>query len=182
VLAAARRQFLAGGYASVTMRSIAAEAGVDVALLSYYFGGKQALFGAALELGVNPAEVIKAALRGDRGDLPGRLIRALVATWDDPVYSATLRALVGAAPQEPAIARLLRELIGSELIEPLAEMIGGPDGRQRAAALAVQLGGIVFTRYLVQLGPVVETSVDELVARLAPAMAQVLDGVTTPAP
>jgi AcrR family transcriptional regulator len=35
---AARARFLAEGYQSVTLREVAADAGVDVALISYYFG------------------------------------------------------------------------------------------------------------------------------------------------
>lgn len=45
----ARRQFWANGYSNVSVRQIAALAGVDVALISRYFGGKLGLFKATLE-------------------------------------------------------------------------------------------------------------------------------------
>ena len=54
ILAVARRRFLAEGYDRVTLRSVADEAGVDVALVSYHFGSKKGLFGASLELPANP--------------------------------------------------------------------------------------------------------------------------------
>ena len=54
---AARARFLADGYQAVTLRKVAADAGVDVALISYYFGSKVGLFGAAMALPVNPAEL-----------------------------------------------------------------------------------------------------------------------------
>ena len=50
ILAVARRRFLADGYAPVTMRSIAAEAGVDAALISYFFGSKKRRFSKARAL------------------------------------------------------------------------------------------------------------------------------------
>ena len=74
VLEVARRRFLADGYQAVTMRSVAAEAGVDAALISYYFGSKKGLFGAALALSANPPEVLLGALAGDLETLPERAL------------------------------------------------------------------------------------------------------------
>ena len=65
VLEVARRRFLADGYQAVTLRSVAAEAGVDAALISYYFGSKKGLFGAAMALSANPPEAVLEALAGD---------------------------------------------------------------------------------------------------------------------
>lgn len=45
----ARRQFWSHGYSNVPVRQIAAAAGVDVALISRYFGGKRGLFQATLD-------------------------------------------------------------------------------------------------------------------------------------
>src|SRR3546814_12999364 len=44
ILAAARERFLRESYDSVGLREIAGDAGVDVALISRYFGGKEGLF------------------------------------------------------------------------------------------------------------------------------------------
>src|SRR6266536_870445 len=176
VLSAARRQFLSDGYQAVSMRSIAAEAGVDVALVSYYFGSKNALFGAAMQLAANPAEVIQKALRGGRRGVAERLLRALLATWDDPIRGRPLRALAGAVGQEPAVTRLLRELFERELIDPLGELLGGgDDARRRAGFAAAQLSGVVFTRYLLELEPIAGAPADEVVERLAPALRAVLE-------
>lgn len=175
VLDAAHRLFLAEGYQSVTMRSIAAEAGVDVALVSYYFGSKQALFGAAMRLAANPAEVIGEVLRGGRADLAQRLLRALVTTWDDPARGGPLRTLVGAAGQEPGVARLLREMFERELIGPLAETVGGRDAQARAAFVAAQLSGLVFSRYVLEIEPVAAADADDVVRLLGPALEQILE-------
>lgn len=49
LLTEARRLIWAQGYSNVSLRQITAAAGVDVALVSRYFGGKQGLFEATIE-------------------------------------------------------------------------------------------------------------------------------------
>ena len=53
ILTAARESFLALGYEGTTIRAVARTAGVDPALVSYYFGSKGDLFGAAVNLRVH---------------------------------------------------------------------------------------------------------------------------------
>ncbi|MFP4635273.1 MAG: helix-turn-helix domain-containing protein, partial [Nitriliruptoraceae bacterium] len=47
MLSAARRRFARDGYDGASIRAIAAEAGVDPALVHHYFGPKRELFRAA---------------------------------------------------------------------------------------------------------------------------------------
>ena len=54
ILEAAKAQFAALGYDSATLREIAAGAGVDVALVARYFGGKEGLFTEALKASFSP--------------------------------------------------------------------------------------------------------------------------------
>ncbi|MCA8900565.1 MAG: TetR family transcriptional regulator [Hyphomonas sp.] len=58
ILDAAEQQFAAHGYDGVTLRNIAREAGVDLALPNYYFGPKRDLFDAVL---MRRAEILNAA-------------------------------------------------------------------------------------------------------------------------
>lgn len=152
------------------MRSVAAEAGVDVALISYFFGSKKGLFGAALALSANPPVVLLGALPGDPASLPERVLRALVETWDDPAHGNPLRVMVGGAVQDPELARLLKEVLEREIIDRIAEHIRGLDARYRAAAFATQLAGVIFARYILALDPVATMTVDELVRHLTPGL------------
>src|SRR5206468_11947625 len=97
ILAVARRRFLADGYDRVTMRGVAEEAGVDSALISYHFGSKRGLFGAAMALTANPAEILVRELDGPLESLPERLVRAVITVWDGPDSSASLRIFLEAA-------------------------------------------------------------------------------------
>jgi AcrR family transcriptional regulator len=176
ILAAARRRFLADGYDRVTMRSVAAEAGVDAALISYHFGSKRGLFGASMQLPANPPEILAAALSGPVNTLPERLIRTVLAAWDDPERGAALRALAEAAIQDPEVARLFREMAEREMIGRLAERIGGADAARRAAVAASEIAGLIFFRYVLRIEPLVSMTVDELVARMTPPLRAALAG------
>jgi AcrR family transcriptional regulator len=168
ILAVARQRFLADGYQNVTLRSIATEAGVDVALISYFFGSKKGVFGAALALSANPPEVLLKALPGELETLPERVLRVMVTTWDDPAHGDPLRVMISAATQDPDVARLLRELIEQEMIGRIAERVGGPDARGRAAAFGTHVAGVIIARYVLALEPLASMSVDELIRHLAP--------------
>jgi AcrR family transcriptional regulator len=170
VLEVARRRFLADGYQAVTTRSIAEEAGIDVALIGYFFGSKRGLLGAALALEANPPDVLRDALRGDPATMPERVLRAMAGAWDHPAYRGSLRAVVEAAIQEPDMGNLVREVVEREMISQLAGQLGGADAPQRAAAFGAQMAGIVFARYILELAPIATMPPDELVRYLAPGL------------
>lgn len=170
ILQVARRRFLADGYQRVSMRSIAAEAGVDAALISYFFGSKSGLFAATMQVAANPGELVGEVVRGDLPSLPQRLLRTLLTTWDDPTRGPALRAMAEAAARDPEVNRLLREMAQREIVGRLAERIGGADATRRAAMVASQAIGIIFGRYVLAVEPLASMPVDEFVARAAPAM------------
>jgi AcrR family transcriptional regulator len=171
---AARARFLADGYRSVTLRQIAADAGVDVALISYYFGSKQGLFGAAMRLPVNPAQAVAAQLDGDPHTLAERLLRNLLAVWDSPDIGAQMQVMALAGLNDPAMASLIRDGIGREIVDRLARRLGKPDGTQRAAAFVTQAAGLIFARYLLKIEPIASMSPEEIVAVMQPPLQLVL--------
>jgi AcrR family transcriptional regulator len=174
ILEVARRRFLAEGFGPVTMRSIAAEAGVDAALLSYFFGSKQGLVSAALALSANPADLLATALPGPLERLPERALRLLLHTWDHPDQGSSLQVMLRSATHDPAVARLVREVIERGIVDRIAAHVGGRDARKRAGLFATQATGVIFSRYILELEPIASMPADELVRRLAPGMRAVL--------
>ncbi|WP_406177217.1 TetR family transcriptional regulator [Streptomyces sp. NBC_00996] len=175
ILAVARRRFLEDGYHAVTLRSIAAEADVDLALLSYYFGSKKGLFGAALALRANPAEVLARLLNeGDPGTLPERVLRQVIAVWDAPESGPALLTLLRSTAQDAAVAALVHEALEREIVDRIAERVGGRTGRQRAASFTAVLAGLITTRYLLRLEPMASMSSDDVVRLLSPQLRQAL--------
>ena len=170
ILAAARRGFLERGYAGVTMRAVATEAGVDPALISYHFGSKSGLFGASMGLAANPPEVLAAVLAGPPESLAERLLAAVLDVWDHPEHGLALHRLVEGALSDPEIARLFREMLHHEMVGRIVDHLGGRDAARRASAAAVQLAGLVFLRYLLRAEPLASASRDELVRELTPPL------------
>ncbi|WP_433501519.1 TetR family transcriptional regulator [Sphaerimonospora sp. CA-214678] len=170
ILDVARRRFLEGGYQAVTLRSIAAEADVDLALISYYFGSKKGLFGAALALSANPADILTRAMEGDLFTLPQRALHDLLATWEDPDAGAPLRALLAGAVQDEALAHLVKEMLEREIVDKIAARIGGADARQRATTFCAQVAGLIVTRYILRLEPLTSMSPDEIVRTIGPRL------------
>lgn len=178
ILDVARRRFLEQGYAPVTMRSIATEAGVDLALVSYYFGSKKGLLSAALELVESPADVLARVAEGGPVIFPQRALHALISLWEDPDSGAALRALVVGATHDPVLANLLKEMTERELIDRVAEMLPGADARKRAAAFVAQIAGVIVTRYILCLEPLHSMRADELVRLYTPSLRVALTGAS----
>jgi hypothetical protein len=97
-----------------------------------------------------------------------------IATFSD----ATADTTVARAKQvtEPDVARLLREVVAREMIDQIAEHIGGADAHNRATAFGVQVAGVIYTRYVLEVDPVATMPPDELVRHLAPGLHAALRG------
>lgn len=149
---------------------------MDVALISYHFGSKKGLFGAALALTANPAELLARELAGPLNSLPERLVRRMINVWDDPATGGPLRALLAGVVREPDVARLFREAVEREIIARIAERIGGPDATKRAGVAVIQIVGLLMTRYVLRLEPIASMPASEVSARLAPTLRGALTG------
>ncbi|MGV9706036.1 TetR/AcrR family transcriptional regulator [Streptomyces sp. NPDC003483] len=174
ILTAARTSFLLHGYDATTMRAIGAAADVDQALISYYFGSKQGLFGSAMSLGTTPGQILERALRGTPEHLPHAILETLIAAWDDPGTGVPLTRLVTHAQTDPGFQRTLGEYVQRELTGRLASHIGGEYAAERAVnALTVTLG-LITSRYLLKLRPLTTMEPRRLVHLLAPSLAAAL--------
>ena len=173
ILVAARHRFASAGFAGTTIRAVALDAGVDPALVHHYFGSKDDLFVAALELPVDPRQVIAERIAsGDPDSGPGeRLLRALLGVWDDPALRPGLLAAVRHL-LEPGGDRLLGEGFLPVVLEPVGHLLGVEDPARRMPLAASQVIGLVLTRYVLALEPIASLTADEVVAIYAP----VLDG------
>jgi AcrR family transcriptional regulator len=171
ILAVASRRFRADGYDRVTLRAVANDAGVDVALLSYYFGSKKGLFGAAMALTANPAELLVGEMKGPLNSLPERIVRTVVRAWDDPEAGPALRNFLEAVVREPDVARTFAEMVEKEMLPAIAVRLGGgADATRRAATMTSQIAGLILTRYVLRVEPIASMTPEQLARRMAPAL------------
>jgi AcrR family transcriptional regulator len=176
ILEAARRQFGERGFDRATIRSIAAEAGVDPALVMHFFGSKQRLFLAAVELPFDPEQVIPAILSNGRGDIGRRFAEFLVTRLEDPAARRIFTGIVRSAAAEPEAARVVRELVGERVLGVLARELGAGDAPLRAALAGSQVVGLVMARYVVGIEPLASLPPERVVEVLAPTLQRYLCG------
>lgn len=169
ILAAARAQFAAQGFTRTTIRGVARDAGVDPSLVHHYFGSKDDLFVAALELPIDPRTVIGPALAGGVEGAAERLLTAFLSVWDDPELQAGLLVVVRQV-MEPEGHRMLREGFLPAVIVPAAAVLGLDDPERRMSLVASQVLGLIVVRYVVGIEPLASMPAEEVVAALAPTI------------
>jgi AcrR family transcriptional regulator len=173
ILDIAREQFAAKGYDAASVRGIAREAGVDPALVHHYFGSKEKVFVAAMELPFVPAERLPSVLEGDPAGMAERLARMFLGLWAEPDFRTPMLGLVRSAFTGEQGATMLREFVGSALLGRVAQSQGGIDPL-RVQVAAAQMVGVVILRYVVRMEPLASASEDDLVALLAPTLQRYL--------
>ncbi len=152
ILDAAREQFAANGFEGATMRAIAREAGVDPALVSYYFGSKSDLFLESLRLPVNPAAAIDERARGRHGRSRDAPRHALPPGLGQPRSAASRSsAVLRSASSQP---ELMRDFLERQIVPAFARAVDAPDAELRASAVASQMLGLAFTRYVLRVEPI----------------------------
>jgi AcrR family transcriptional regulator len=97
ILDAARAAFGERGFDGATVRDIAARAGVDAALVHHYFGSKQRLFLAAMDIPVDFATAVPALLEGPPDRLGERFVAFVLGLWDRPELRPLLLGVVRSA-------------------------------------------------------------------------------------
>jgi AcrR family transcriptional regulator len=170
ILAAARAQFGSKGFDRTSLRAIAAEAGVDQALIVHFFGSKIGLFIRAVELPVDPESAISVIAEGPREEIGRRAAEFFLAVLEDEHARSTFTALVRAATSEPQAARLLRERVTHELWGPLAGELDVDSAQLRISLAGSQMIGLVLARYVAQVEPLASMTADRVVALIAPTL------------
>ncbi|CAJ1581976.1 TetR family transcriptional regulator [[Mycobacterium] wendilense] len=171
ILAAARTQFGAHGFERATIRSIAAAADVDPALVMHYFGSKANLFAEASKLEIPFPDLTETR--------PERVAEVLVPLLEQVWGSeGAFIPLLRAAATNRAAADMLLEVFVQQVAPALAAAaIDRP--LERAAMVGSQVLGIVVARNIVGVPPLVSMDSATLVEWLRPVIAHYLAG---PAP
>ena len=180
VLDAARYEFSERGYDGATVRAIAARAGVDAALVHHYFGTKEQLFVAVMEVPLEPSWIVEQVAEADRGELGQRVARTFFQVWGDPLRRGPLFAMLRSAMTNEKAAALLRQFVTRTLLARLSPMLSdAPDRELRTELMVSQLIGIGMLRYVVQAEPLASASEEEIVAMVAPVLQRYVDATAS---
>lgn len=182
ILTVARARFADIGFDKTSVRSIAAEAGVDSALVHHYFGTKRELFLAAVAMPVDPHVVLAAILNAPLEQAGEQLLRTVLGIWDSALGDAVQAAFRTAISGEST--GLVRDFLIEVVLRELIDRIDDPPGSGplRATLLASQMSGLFVVRYLLGVEPLASLSIDEVVTLVGPTMQRYLTGDLDAAP
>jgi AcrR family transcriptional regulator len=175
----AAREHFKRGYEQATIRGIAADAGVDVAMVYYFFGNKEGLFTASvIDIPEHPLHQLAGMLDGHSDDIGPRLVRRFIERWDSGDTFEPLLTVWRSAAVQPLARKLLHDSLAGPVAERVAAEFGVDDAVLRVELVASHLMGLAFARYQLRIEPIASTSVDELVAWIGPTVHQYLTGPT----
>jgi len=174
IIAAAVDDFAEKGYDGATIRSIAARAGVDSALVHHYFGTKADLFAEAVGIPLRPDIDVPGILAGPHDEVGERLIRYVLEAFEQPEVRRRgvmlLRTAIGSRLATPLLAGFLSR----ELLSRVSRSLDAEDAELRASLVASQIAGMLIARYVLRLPALAAAPVDELVTRIGPTVQRYL--------
>jgi AcrR family transcriptional regulator len=174
IVAVARRAFGAKGYDATSLRSIASQAGVDPGLLVHYFGTKEGVFRAAIDVEVQPGQLFRGLDGLSTKEVAEQLVRRYMMVLDRDESRDIVMGLIRSAVSNERAADLLRDLLFRELLTSLEPLIDAPDAELRASLIVAQLVGIATLRYVVRDGAVVKATDDEIVGLVSSVLERYL--------
>jgi AcrR family transcriptional regulator len=173
ILYAARVHFAADGYQRATIRAIAATADIDPSMVMRYFGNKERLFDAALDVDLGLPDLAGTPLER----LPHALIGHFLAPWEQDTAEGSLRLLLRSAATNERAAERLRAVLHEQFTNSLTGVLGAERAAAGSGLVAAQLLGVAFARYLLRLQPIAGLSVQALADLVAPSMRAALAGL-----
>jgi AcrR family transcriptional regulator len=177
IIDAARERFMHDGYERATVRAIAADAGVDVAMVYYFFGSKEGLFTASALTGPeHPLQHLAALLDDGTEGIGPRLVRRFLEHWDRGAEYEPLLTLWRSAAIHPQARKVLHDSLAGPMAERVAAEFGVTDAELRVELVASHLAGLAFARYQLKIEPMASTSIEDLVTWLGPTVQRYLTG------
>lgn len=168
ILAAAREHFGDLGYEKTTLRAIAADAGIDPALVIRYFGSKEALFASVADFDLRMPDLSAVP----RSRLGRAIATHLVDRWEGDV---DLKILLRASVTNPLAADRCKDIFATQVMKLVLKFDSDrKSAATRAALISSQALGMALTRYVLCLPPMAGLDKDALIDWLAPTFQRYL--------
>lgn len=188
ILQCALHCFARRGYASTSVRAIAAEAGITAPMINYYFGSKEGLYRRVAELAIRAVdEHLEFASRKD-GDVHTRLVGLVTAAIDfgvaspdaaaflfDALYGSGDRPRADAEALERGLYGVLDRLIASAIARRELRLREGRRTRDLQSLCAMVLSHVIGSDF-VRAGRVNPSRRNEMVREAEALLTMVIDG------
>ncbi|WP_063046678.1 TetR/AcrR family transcriptional regulator [Nocardia pseudovaccinii] len=170
ILAAARARFAAEGFRKATIRAIAADAAIDPSMVMRYFGSKDGLFAAAVDVRLDLPDLAAA----DPDALGELLVRRFLAVWEDQSDNKVLVILLRSSITDEGVSQRFRQIFAEQVL-PAVLRFGDPaDAQRRGGLIVTQLLGLALCRYVLELPPVVGLTREQIITDIAPTLQRYL--------
>ncbi|NLE70854.1 MAG: TetR/AcrR family transcriptional regulator [Actinomycetales bacterium] len=172
IVDAARTEFLEHGYSAASMRAVARRAGVDPALVRYWFPqGRSALFAATLtDTGIDPGRIAASVASGPVETMGPRLVAAILAAWERPDAQETMALLLRTIATGLDVPAAIRDYLMREVFARVRPAVSGPDADLRINLAMSHVVGLMVARYLVRLEPLASAPAAQVVAEVGPVL------------
>jgi AcrR family transcriptional regulator len=171
ILEAAREQFAEQGFERTTIRSVAAQAGIDPALVMQYYKNKEGLFAASAGWHIDHKRLSEASL----AEIPLTSLDDLFSGFEDPQRRDGAIALLRNCLTHEGALGVIRDDVMCEPQEMVARTIGGDDAELRAGLLGAMMIGITIAKYLLEIPAVKAASREDLERIMVPVLSALVD-------
>lgn len=182
ILDAARHLFAERGYAGASIRAVAADAAVDPALVHHYFGTKEGLFRAVLDIPIDPEALVASMAEGGSAQVPRRLVETFLGVWDSPETGPVMVGFLRRSMADQESAALLHEFAGTAVLGTATEQLLGhldPEAARPRVSLAIsQMLGLVVLRHVLRVEPLATMTIAQITDAVAPTIERYLYGDT----
>nr|BFE66636.1 TetR family transcriptional regulator [Dactylosporangium thailandense] len=174
ILQAARIRFAEDGYQRATIRAIAADAAIDPSMVMRYYGSKERLFAAAVDIDLRMPDV--SAIPPER--IGPELVRHWVRRWEEDPTGDVLLTLLRSATTDETVAERVRGVFAEQIVPLVRRLCGGDEAeaQQRAGLLATQMLGLAICRHILRIPPVAHMPAETVVERIGATVQQYLTG------
>jgi AcrR family transcriptional regulator len=170
ILRAARRAFVKQPYGSVTLRGIAADAGVSASLIVKHFGSKELLFDAVADF----SEAAAVLLDAPNAELGRHAVLTLVRSRRENNADLLLRVVFALGDADER--KLLRERFHDQVVRQLASRLTGSSVELRAELVVAHLLGLGAVLAVEREGATAATTPEGIADLYAPSLQALVDG------
>jgi AcrR family transcriptional regulator len=169
ILRAARKAFARQPYSAVTLRGIAADAGVSASLIVKHFGGKESLFDRVADF----SEAADLLLGAPDAELGRHAVVTLVNWRRENASDLLLRVVFAIGISDER--KLIRERFHAQVVQAFADRLSGDDIEVRAELIVAHLLGLGAAMAVDKEGPTSTAEPSHIADLYAPAIQSLIN-------
>lgn len=174
ILQCALEAFATAPYDAVSVRAIARRADVDPALIHNYFGSKEKLFTTAVSTQADNVYTLEGIEEIPSDQLGYEIVRRVDQAMCSPAAGVLRAIMLRCLSTDPAYGRAIFEQYSLRTLSNVLQ--GNVDHpQQRAALILSQLSGMIFLRHTLQVEPLANLTIEDVVRRIGGAVQFYLD-------